>query len=147
MNKLESHALRSQSGDWARHPDIAKALDHISLESQIMVLDALGCMFHNEGHAITGNSQDHDIEWLARRLHFKLEACGHINDWDEASPGIRAKYLFIAKECLDQLPELMSRISSRYLAWESALRTMWDIARAKKLAANNMFVQKINDPK
>ncbi len=145
MSKIRhSRSHKTQHGHTI-NPTLEDALEHASFETRTMLLDALACVCHNEGHGLAGNTAVFDQEWLARRMWAGQNPFKHANHWENVSAEDRTEWMEIAKVALDALPQLMGRISSRYLSWESALRSMWQVSRAAEIAARNMYVEKLPD--
>lgn len=102
--------------------------------------DSVACWLHNNGGAITGNTEQSDAEWFARTLHQRTAHFGtfdakpffsHISNedfkrlglvpdrpwtkcrWETLSDAERATWVKLACACLAVLPELCERIGHR----------------------------------
>lgn len=109
------------------------ALEQFTGESVRHVLDALACELHNEGYALSGNTPEGDDEWFAQWLYTVSANRGQHGRtaWDHLEPYEQKLWLNLAGLCIECLPFLMERISSRYLSAAEAIRvlergTRWD---------------------
>lgn len=109
---------------------LEKALDFASAETRYWVIDALACMFHNEGNTLSGNTEVNDVEWFARDLYSEYN--GGFTNWDSLSEDIKTHWRKTAKVTLSRLPYIVSRIVARYQAISSALEVMERLERAAK---------------
>jgi hypothetical protein len=110
---------------------LRNAIGFVSAEAQNWVLDGLSCYLHNEGHSLAHNKTESDELWLARII-LKDRVQRHADNWDQATPIEREEALNLAKIAIARLPELCDRISSRYINASKAMRSMEEVARAKR---------------
>lgn len=119
-------------GGWemSEQPLLKEELSFISRDARTMVLDVIYCELANFGSGLTGNTEESDIEWLARRIHGsdRPYSC----KWDLLSEEDRQRYLRLAETCLREMPPLMERISSRCLAQAKAIQTLLEAERTKR---------------
>lgn len=103
------------------------------------MLDMIRCEMHNEGYGLEGNTEESDVRWFARLL-FESDHHGP-GHWDTVNEDTRKRYLELAQTVIENIPALMSRISSRCIRISEAVNT---IIKAEKL--HEWYEQQQNHP-
>ena len=106
--------------------DFANMTKYLSEEATWYALDAMACVFHNQGYALEGNTNENDALWLARDLRRILDTYA---TWDSASDERKKELLTIAGAAIKAMPGLCERISHRYINLAKAIRTVEEVKR------------------
>ena len=102
------------------------ALKYASQETRYHVADSLACHLHNDGHALNGNLEANDVEWLARNLYERPDA---VSLWENAPLDTRGEWRQIARRVIAVLPAFQIRIAHRLITLSKVVR---DIERAER---------------
>lgn len=113
--------MRTETPD-ERNETLEKASEFVGFQALDTFLDALQSVLHNTAQTLDGNTPESDLEWFAKFLY--RAAPKSRAAWDHLEEAERDLWRGIAKNCLDALPYLMSRIATRYKAYENVLRDM-----------------------
>lgn len=109
------------------------ALDFCGQKERYYVADALYCHLHNTGQALEGNTDENDVEWMARNLYEEWASQNYsvCTQWNLASDEAKVKFRDFARVCLKMMPRLQQRIASRLILMSKVLQ---DIERAERAA-------------
>lgn len=117
-------------------------------ETRDQEIDEAACMLHNVGATLAGNTQEGDVEWLARWLfgssnfgmdsgdtfqwsisNDEFEKLGLLPDrlwtgrrWETLEPDESETWKKLARLCLYALPHVAERIGHRFMEQAKALR-------------------------
>lgn len=109
------------------------ALEQFAGSSVNSLLDTIACELHNEGYALSGNTAESDEEWFAQWLYtVSANRSYHGRTaFEMLDPYEQKRWRALAQLCIECLPFLLDRISSRYISAAAAVRvlekgTRWD---------------------
>jgi hypothetical protein len=116
--------MSSQEATMNDHSLLSKALEFVSRDAKLKALDAMYCDLHNKAGVLSGNTAEHDVKWLAARIHAEHSA-GALGDYDHLTNEAQAQYLVLATVAIASLPWLMDRIANRCYTQAEALRSVY----------------------
>ena len=102
--------------------------EFLNRAARYYLLDIIRREMHNEGYALDGNTAESDERWFARLLCDKDRH--EPNSWDRLRDEQRGEYLKQARNAMECIPALMSRISNRCIRISEAVNT---VIKAEKL--------------
>jgi len=111
---------------------VKDAAEEVSYKARCNIVDAIYCEMHNHGYTLEGNTAETDVRWFARNLYQALKV-GTVN-WDMETEETRMDWDRQARVVLTLLPNLMSRMSHRCIAYSRTLKTILEAEKATEKA-------------
>ncbi|HAM53935.1 MAG TPA: hypothetical protein DCQ64_00410 [Candidatus Rokubacteria bacterium] len=110
---------------------LSRSLDYLVHDQRELVMDSVYCALSNTARDLEGNTEASDVKWFA--AWFYREATGRSTaQYERLDAAEREHWEAQAAAALRVLPELMSRIASRYRTHAKVLRTLAQQERGAK---------------
>lgn len=107
-----------------RKHGIEDLLEEFGAQQTRALRDELSSELHNEGHTLSGNTADSDLEWMACWLHtVNANRIGpNHSPWERLPLQVQDEYRELARLSIECLPFLLDRIANRYITASKAIR-------------------------